>query len=66
MHGHAHWKQILKINTTECFKDISTNFMLIDEHDLKGARLKCSSDKATAAKNMYIALWKSFACPIKT
>eukprot|EP00957_Ditylum_brightwellii_P021700 1636710-Ditylum_brightwellii.AAC.1 len=40
--------------------------MLLDEDDLKGARLKCSPNEATAAKNMCIAMWKSFACPIKT
>eukprot|EP00957_Ditylum_brightwellii_P125593 9573240-Ditylum_brightwellii.AAC.1 len=40
--------------------------MLIDKDDLKGARLKCSPDKATAAKIMYIVLCKSFARPIKT
>eukprot|EP00957_Ditylum_brightwellii_P025363 1918767-Ditylum_brightwellii.AAC.1 len=66
MHRQAHWKQILHINTTEGVKDILTNFMLIDEDDLKGARLKCSPKEAAAAKNMFITLWKSFACPIKT
>eukprot|EP00957_Ditylum_brightwellii_P000360 27780-Ditylum_brightwellii.AAC.1 len=65
MHGQVHCKQILQINITEGVKDILTNFMLIDENDLKGARLKCSPDKATAAKNMHIALWNTFACPIK-
>eukprot|EP00957_Ditylum_brightwellii_P096372 7339353-Ditylum_brightwellii.AAC.2 len=50
MYGQAHWKQILQINTTEGIKDILTIFMLIDEDDLKGARLKCFPDKATAAK----------------
>eukprot|EP00957_Ditylum_brightwellii_P139440 10627110-Ditylum_brightwellii.AAC.1 len=66
MHGQAHWKQIFQISITESIKDILTNFMLIDENDLKGARLKHSPEEATAAKNMYTALWKSFACPIKT
>eukprot|EP00957_Ditylum_brightwellii_P082444 6268307-Ditylum_brightwellii.AAC.1 len=65
MHGQDHWKQILQINTTEGVKDILTNFMLIDEDDLKGAKLKHSPKEATAAKNMYIALWKSFVCSIK-
>eukprot|EP00957_Ditylum_brightwellii_P108651 8287205-Ditylum_brightwellii.AAC.1 len=66
MPEQAHWKQILQINTIEGIKDMLANFVLIDEDDLKGARLKCSPDEVTAAKNMYIALWKSFVCPIKT
>eukprot|EP00957_Ditylum_brightwellii_P176650 13454987-Ditylum_brightwellii.AAC.1 len=65
MHGQAYWKQILQINTTEGVKDILTDFMLIDENDLKGARIKHSTKEASAAKNMYIAPWKSFAYPIK-
>eukprot|EP00957_Ditylum_brightwellii_P079170 6021241-Ditylum_brightwellii.AAC.1 len=40
--------------------------MLIDEEDLKEAHTKCSPEESTAVKNMYITLWKSFACPIKT
>eukprot|EP00957_Ditylum_brightwellii_P032184 2440065-Ditylum_brightwellii.AAC.1 len=40
--------------------------MLINEADLKEAQKKCSPKESTAAKNMYIALWKSFAHPIKT
>eukprot|EP00957_Ditylum_brightwellii_P135068 10298027-Ditylum_brightwellii.AAC.1 len=51
MHGKAHLKQILQMSTTEGIKDILTNFMLIDEDNLKGARLKCSPEEATAAKN---------------
>eukprot|EP00957_Ditylum_brightwellii_P089863 6843512-Ditylum_brightwellii.AAC.1 len=39
--------------------------MLIDEDDLKGARLKHSPEEAIAAKNMYITLWNSFACSFK-
>eukprot|EP00957_Ditylum_brightwellii_P001308 102847-Ditylum_brightwellii.AAC.1 len=66
MHRQAHWKQILQINTSEGVKDILTNFMLIDEDDLKGTRLKHSLEEAISAKNMYIVLWKSFTCPIKT
>eukprot|EP00957_Ditylum_brightwellii_P117488 8960455-Ditylum_brightwellii.AAC.1 len=66
MQGQAYWKQIFQINTTEGIKDIVTNFMLIDENDLKVARLKRSPREATAAKSMYITLWKSFTCPIKT
>eukprot|EP00957_Ditylum_brightwellii_P184156 14026984-Ditylum_brightwellii.AAC.1 len=66
MHGQAQWKQIMQTNTTEGIKNILTDFILIDKDDLKGARLKHSPNEATAAKNMYIALWKSFACPIKT
>eukprot|EP00957_Ditylum_brightwellii_P025475 1925939-Ditylum_brightwellii.AAC.1 len=27
---------------------------------------KRSPEESTAVKNMYIAIWKSFACPIKT
>eukprot|EP00957_Ditylum_brightwellii_P116046 8853297-Ditylum_brightwellii.AAC.1 len=50
MHGQVHWKQILQNNTTESTKDILNDFMLIDENDLKGAKLKCSPNKATAAK----------------
>eukprot|EP00957_Ditylum_brightwellii_P051524 3906517-Ditylum_brightwellii.AAC.2 len=52
MHRQVHWKQILQINTAEGIKDILTNFMLIDEQDLKWARLKCSPEEATAAKNI--------------
>eukprot|EP00957_Ditylum_brightwellii_P089211 6793943-Ditylum_brightwellii.AAC.1 len=66
MHVQAHWKQIIRISTAEGIKDILTNFMLIDENNLKGTRLKRSPEEATAAKNIYIVLWKSFACPIKT
>eukprot|EP00957_Ditylum_brightwellii_P028012 2115232-Ditylum_brightwellii.AAC.1 len=40
--------------------------MLIDEADLKEAQRKRSQEESTAAKNMYIALWKSFVRPIKT
>eukprot|EP00957_Ditylum_brightwellii_P024232 1828059-Ditylum_brightwellii.AAC.1 len=40
--------------------------MLLEDEDLKRARTKRSSDKATAVKNMYIVLWKSLACQIKT
>eukprot|EP00957_Ditylum_brightwellii_P049817 3776971-Ditylum_brightwellii.AAC.1 len=40
--------------------------MLIDEADLNKAQKKYSPKESTATKNMYIALWKSFACPIKT
>eukprot|EP00957_Ditylum_brightwellii_P143651 10944690-Ditylum_brightwellii.AAC.1 len=40
--------------------------MLIDEADLKEAQKKRSPEESTAAKNMHIALWKSFARPIKT
>eukprot|EP00957_Ditylum_brightwellii_P089385 6806176-Ditylum_brightwellii.AAC.1 len=47
-------------------KFILTNFMLIDEADLKEAHTKRSLKESTAAKNMYIVLWKSFVCPIKT
>eukprot|EP00957_Ditylum_brightwellii_P188717 14365305-Ditylum_brightwellii.AAC.1 len=47
-------------------KFILTNFMLIDEADLKDAQRKRSQEGSTAAKNMYIALWKSFTHPIKT
>eukprot|EP00957_Ditylum_brightwellii_P024790 1873427-Ditylum_brightwellii.AAC.1 len=65
MYEQVHWKQIIQISTTEDDKDILTIFMLIDENKLKGDRLKHSPEEATAAKNMYIALWKSFTCPIK-
>eukprot|EP00957_Ditylum_brightwellii_P010040 757642-Ditylum_brightwellii.AAC.1 len=40
--------------------------MLIDEADLNEAQKKCSPKEFTAAKNMYIMLWKSFTRPIKT
>eukprot|EP00957_Ditylum_brightwellii_P062669 4756920-Ditylum_brightwellii.AAC.1 len=40
--------------------------MLIDEADLNKAQKKHSPKESTTAKNMYIALWKSFARPIKT
>eukprot|EP00957_Ditylum_brightwellii_P052700 3994995-Ditylum_brightwellii.AAC.1 len=66
MYGQAYWRQILQINTAKYIRGILINLKLIDEQDLKGARLKRSPDEATAAKNMYIVLWKLFACPIKT
>eukprot|EP00957_Ditylum_brightwellii_P145236 11061683-Ditylum_brightwellii.AAC.1 len=66
MHGGLHWKKILHIMTKFGVKFILTNFMLIDEADLKEARRKCSQEESPAAKNMYIALWKSFERPIKT
>eukprot|EP00957_Ditylum_brightwellii_P065805 4991587-Ditylum_brightwellii.AAC.1 len=47
-------------------KFILTNFMLIDEADLKEVQRKRSQEESTAAKNMYIALWKSSTRPIKT
>eukprot|EP00957_Ditylum_brightwellii_P161466 12293936-Ditylum_brightwellii.AAC.1 len=40
--------------------------MLIDGQDLKWVRMKQSLEEATATKNIYIMLWKSFACQIKT
>eukprot|EP00957_Ditylum_brightwellii_P107028 8166131-Ditylum_brightwellii.AAC.1 len=40
--------------------------MLIDEADLKEVQKKSSPEESTAAKNMYITLWKSFVHPIKT
>eukprot|EP00957_Ditylum_brightwellii_P128154 9774809-Ditylum_brightwellii.AAC.1 len=47
VYGQVHWRQILQINTAKDTKDILTNFLLIDEQDLKRARLKHSPDKAT-------------------
>ena len=66
MHGRLHWKKILHIMTKSGVKFILTDFMLIDEADLKEAQRKRTQEESTAAKNMYIALWKSFARPIKT
>eukprot|EP00957_Ditylum_brightwellii_P042109 3189467-Ditylum_brightwellii.AAC.1 len=45
MHGRANWRQILQINTAKGIKDILTNFILIDEQDFKGARLKHSLEE---------------------
>eukprot|EP00957_Ditylum_brightwellii_P135200 10309432-Ditylum_brightwellii.AAC.2 len=39
--------------------------MLLDNEDLKLARMKQSLEEVTVAKNMHIVLWKSFACQIK-
>eukprot|EP00957_Ditylum_brightwellii_P157282 11969888-Ditylum_brightwellii.AAC.1 len=40
--------------------------MLHDDVDLKGARLKHFPEEITAAKYMYIMMWKLFICSIKT
>eukprot|EP00957_Ditylum_brightwellii_P208398 15357232-Ditylum_brightwellii.AAC.1 len=52
MHDRENWRQIIHINTAKDVKDILTNLILIDEQDLKGARLKCYQEEATAAKNI--------------
>eukprot|EP00957_Ditylum_brightwellii_P173008 13171759-Ditylum_brightwellii.AAC.1 len=66
MHGQSHWKQILHIVTKSGIKFILTNFMLIDGADFKEVQKNRSPEESTTAKNMYIALWKSFAHSIKT
>eukprot|EP00957_Ditylum_brightwellii_P207319 15352447-Ditylum_brightwellii.AAC.1 len=50
MHGQSHWKQILHIMTKSGIKFILTDFMLIDEADLKGAHTKRSPEESTATK----------------
>eukprot|EP00957_Ditylum_brightwellii_P116612 8895082-Ditylum_brightwellii.AAC.1 len=40
--------------------------MLIDEANHIQAKLKQTSEEKTVTKNMYTALWKLFAWPIKT
>eukprot|EP00957_Ditylum_brightwellii_P032984 2500890-Ditylum_brightwellii.AAC.1 len=50
MHRQAYWKQILQINTTEGTEDILTDFMLIDEDDHIGARLKHSPKRQQQQK----------------
>eukprot|EP00957_Ditylum_brightwellii_P047418 3601864-Ditylum_brightwellii.AAC.2 len=61
MHERSNWHQIIKINTSKGVKDILTNFMLIEEDDLKGACIKRTPKKKFAALNMFVAIWKSFA-----
>eukprot|EP00957_Ditylum_brightwellii_P084306 6410338-Ditylum_brightwellii.AAC.1 len=51
MHRRSHWCQILKINTAKGVKDVLTDFMLIEEDDLKGACIKRTPDKNVAALN---------------
>eukprot|EP00957_Ditylum_brightwellii_P093450 7116873-Ditylum_brightwellii.AAC.1 len=66
MHGRSHWYQILKINTAKGVKGILTDFMLIEEDNLKGACIKCTPEEKFAVLNMFVALWKSFARHVKT
>eukprot|EP00957_Ditylum_brightwellii_P037446 2832602-Ditylum_brightwellii.AAC.1 len=66
MHRRSHWLQILKINTAKGVKDVLTNFVLIEEDNLKGACIKRTPDKKVVALNMFVALWKSFAQHEKT
>eukprot|EP00957_Ditylum_brightwellii_P111674 8518031-Ditylum_brightwellii.AAC.1 len=56
MLGRANWMQTLQINTAKGTKDILTNFILIDEQDLKRPRLKLSLKESTTAKNICIML----------
>eukprot|EP00957_Ditylum_brightwellii_P135616 10341218-Ditylum_brightwellii.AAC.2 len=61
MHGKFHWHQILKINTAKGVTYVLTNFMLIEEDNLKGACIKGTPNKKVAALNTFVVLWKSFA-----
>eukprot|EP00957_Ditylum_brightwellii_P030855 2337954-Ditylum_brightwellii.AAC.1 len=40
--------------------------MQITEDDLKMSKSNHNQEQVQAATNMYISLWKSLACPIKT
>eukprot|EP00957_Ditylum_brightwellii_P052203 3958408-Ditylum_brightwellii.AAC.1 len=40
--------------------------MQITEGDLQLSKSGCNQEQVQAAMNMYISLWKSLACPIKT
>eukprot|EP00957_Ditylum_brightwellii_P014113 1063992-Ditylum_brightwellii.AAC.2 len=60
MYGQANWHEILHTSTDKGVNNILTNFMLLEDEYLKRVRSKRSSVKATAAKNICIALWKSF------
>eukprot|EP00957_Ditylum_brightwellii_P162689 12388868-Ditylum_brightwellii.AAC.1 len=40
--------------------------MQITEDEIKLSTANCNSDQNRAAMNMYILLWKSLACPVKT
>eukprot|EP00957_Ditylum_brightwellii_P002448 187977-Ditylum_brightwellii.AAC.1 len=66
LHGRSNWCQILKINAAKGVRDILTNFMLIEETDLKGDCTQCTPDEKVAALNMLVALWKSFTPHVKT
>eukprot|EP00957_Ditylum_brightwellii_P032616 2471962-Ditylum_brightwellii.AAC.1 len=66
MHGRSNWRQILKINTTKGIKDILTDFMLIEEDNLKGACIKCTPVEKVTTLNMFVALWISFMRHVKT
>eukprot|EP00957_Ditylum_brightwellii_P083775 6367653-Ditylum_brightwellii.AAC.1 len=66
MHGRSNWCQILKVNTSKGFKDVFTNFMLIEEDNLKGACIKCTPEEKVSTLNMFVALWKSSAQHVKT
>eukprot|EP00957_Ditylum_brightwellii_P211548 15366307-Ditylum_brightwellii.AAC.1 len=61
MHGRSKWHHILKINITKGVRDILTNFMLIEEDNLKGACIKRTPHEKVATLNKFSALWKSFA-----
>eukprot|EP00957_Ditylum_brightwellii_P079981 6082557-Ditylum_brightwellii.AAC.1 len=64
-HRRSNWCQILKINTLKGVKDVITNFMLIEEDNLKGACIKRTPKKKVAMLNMLVALWKSFTQHVK-
>eukprot|EP00957_Ditylum_brightwellii_P136213 10388426-Ditylum_brightwellii.AAC.2 len=66
MRGRYNLRQVLHIMIAKGVKDMLTNFMLINEADCIQARLNRTPEEKTATKNMYIALWKLFAQPIKT
>eukprot|EP00957_Ditylum_brightwellii_P047486 3606447-Ditylum_brightwellii.AAC.1 len=51
MHGRSNWHQILKINTSKGVKGILTNFMLIEEDNIKGTCIKCTPKEKVAVLN---------------
>eukprot|EP00957_Ditylum_brightwellii_P171022 13019055-Ditylum_brightwellii.AAC.1 len=51
MHGRSNWHQIFKTNASKGVKDILTNFMLIEEDNLKGACIKQTPDKKLTMLN---------------
>eukprot|EP00957_Ditylum_brightwellii_P195271 14876724-Ditylum_brightwellii.AAC.1 len=54
------------IPTSSGNRDLLTNFMQITEDDIKLSKANHNSDQNRAATNMYILLWKSLACLVKT
>eukprot|EP00957_Ditylum_brightwellii_P147484 11230930-Ditylum_brightwellii.AAC.1 len=56
MHRKYKWHQILKINTAKGVKDILTNFILMEEHSLKGAHIKLTPNEKVVMLNIFVTL----------